>query len=165
MDVERPPCSALESPSDLQQEYQSPSHTRAPATVETTLSFWPVPHIVSYSEWGHNDGLVPVIAVDRTKVGSKKKRKKRKNSAELQQTDLSLWCFLETSFFTCFKFDVCILPKLSSKCNKRLLAGYSLFNNFSISSHRPLFFFSSRTLHISNSSGKNNLKTCIVDAE
>lgn len=141
----RDPCSrlrvtpllGLESPSDLQQEYRSPSHTRAPATVETTQFFCPEPNMVSHSEWGHNDGLVSEIATDRNKIGNKTK----KNSSQLQQTVLSSWCFLNTSFFTCLKFDVCILPKLPSKCNKRLLAGYSLFNNFSFSSHHPLFFF------------------------
>lgn len=62
-----PPCPAVESPSDLQHEFL------APATVETMLSFWPVPNMVSHSEWGYNDGLVPVIAIDGTKIGSKTK--------------------------------------------------------------------------------------------
>lgn len=73
-------CSALESPSDLQQVHPCPSPTSTPAPAETMLSLWPMPDMVSHdmvsqSEWGHDDEFMPIVAIDRTNIGSKTKQK------------------------------------------------------------------------------------------
>ena len=109
--------------------------------LETILSLWPVPDMMSHSEWWHDDGLKPTVAIhwQQNKTKAKKQRKTKKPSGWTTANSPEFTMHSKDFLFTCLKFDACILPKLSSKCNKRLLAGYSPFNNLFLFSI-PSFF-------------------------
>lgn len=101
-------------------------------------------------------------------IGSKTKQKQKNNEklknplAELQQTALSLQCILKTSFLLVSNLMPAFCLNYQANAIRDCLQD-TLPSTISFSSQYPRFF--ARILHISNSSGENNLRTWIVDAE